>query len=261
MALGANGTVTVTGKLAVAGGNCRDPVCAREYGGGLGGGQGTLGPTTCQRSSKAFTSCTVTYTAPVDDRGDRCDLPGGQRPTDRRPRTESEILLNTAGVTSNPAAHQGQLPTLMPLGSSGGNNNDFDAHGNTIADCCSGTLGALIQDNSGKQYLLSNNHVLARSDHATVGDAIVQPGPDRQQLHSQRRGSGNGAGGRADRMAAAQIRRRPMPMRPLRRWLRARWMRPAPSSNWARGRPTERWPRHRRAFRRPAAKAKPPGCR
>jgi hypothetical protein len=64
----------------------------------------------------------------------------------------------------------------MKLGSSGGNNNDFDARGNTIVDCCSGTLGALVQDNSGKQYLLSNNHVLARSDQARVGDSIVQPG-------------------------------------------------------------------------------------
>jgi len=91
-------------------------------------------------------------------------------------KTEAEILLNTAGVNSNPAGHQGALPTMMPLGSSGGNNHDFDARGNTIADCCSGTLGALIQDNAGRQYLLSNNHVLARSDHATVGDAIVQPG-------------------------------------------------------------------------------------
>jgi hypothetical protein len=64
----------------------------------------------------------------------------------------------------------------MLLGSSGGNNNDFDAHGNTIVDCCSGTLGSLVQDENGKQYLLSNNHVLARSDHASLGDSIVQPG-------------------------------------------------------------------------------------
>ncbi len=43
-------------------------------------------------------------------------------------------------------------------------------------DCCSGTLGALIQDAGNRQYLLSNNHVLARSDHAGVGDTIIQPG-------------------------------------------------------------------------------------
>jgi hypothetical protein len=64
----------------------------------------------------------------------------------------------------------------MLLGSSGGNNSDFDENGNTIVDCCSGTLGALVQDASGRQYILSNNHVLARSDHAQVGDSIVQPG-------------------------------------------------------------------------------------
>jgi hypothetical protein len=91
-------------------------------------------------------------------------------------KTEAEILLNSAGVNSNPIMHQGPQPTLMPLGSSGGNNHDFDARGGTVADCCSGTLGALVQDNSGRQYLLSNNHVLARSDQAAVGDVIVQPG-------------------------------------------------------------------------------------
>jgi hypothetical protein len=37
-------------------------------------------------------------------------------------------------------------------------------------------LGSLIQDTNNRQYLLSNNHVLARSDHASVGDAIIQPG-------------------------------------------------------------------------------------
>jgi hypothetical protein len=86
------------------------------------------------------------------------------------------VLLNASGVASNPASHQNQLAAPIQLGSSGGNNSDFDVHGNTIADCCSGTLGSLIQDNTGRQFLLSNNHVLARSDHASVGDAIVQPG-------------------------------------------------------------------------------------
>ncbi len=43
-------------------------------------------------------------------------------------------------------------------------------------DCCGGTLGSLIQNSSGTQYLLSCNHVLARSDQASVGEIIVQPG-------------------------------------------------------------------------------------
>jgi hypothetical protein len=91
-------------------------------------------------------------------------------------RTESAILLNSPGVGSNPATHQSALVFPMLLGSSGGNNNDFDEKGNTIVDCCSGTLGSLLKDDSGREYLLSNNHVLARSDHASVGDTIVQPG-------------------------------------------------------------------------------------
>ena len=62
------------------------------------------------------------------------------------------------------------------LGSSGGNNTDYDTRGNQIVDCCSGTLGALIEDASKRPYILSNNHVLAKSDHAAVGDAIIQPG-------------------------------------------------------------------------------------
>jgi hypothetical protein len=175
VALGANGTVTITGKLAVAGGSAGIQFALASTPAGTGGGQGSLGVTNCQRSSKAFTSCSVTYTAPANIAATDVTylvavLPGSAA------RTDAQILLNTAGVNSNPAGHQGQLPTLMPLGSSGGNNNDFDAHGNTIADCCSGTLGSLIQDNSGRQYVLSNNHVLARSDRATVGDPIVQPG-------------------------------------------------------------------------------------
>ena len=91
-------------------------------------------------------------------------------------RIETAVLLNSPGVTSNPTTHQDAISAPALLGSSGGNNNDFDEKGNTIVDCCGGTLGALVQDASGRQYLLSNNHVLARSDHATVGDTIVQPG-------------------------------------------------------------------------------------
>ena len=63
------------------------------------------------------------------------------------------------------------------LGTSGGNNNDYDAQGNKIADCCGGTLGALIQDGNGAVSAEQQSVVvLARSDHASVGDDIVQPG-------------------------------------------------------------------------------------
>jgi hypothetical protein len=95
-------------------------------------------------------------------------------------RTHAAVLLNDAGVQSNPAAHQAgsgsSLGAEIPLGASGGNNADFDLTGNTVADCCSGTLGALVQDDAGRQYVLSNNHVMARSDRAQAGDPIVAPG-------------------------------------------------------------------------------------
>jgi hypothetical protein len=41
-----------------------------------------------------------------------------------------------------------------------------------------GTLGCIVRDrNSGRRLILSNSHVLANSNDANVGDAIVQPGP------------------------------------------------------------------------------------
>jgi hypothetical protein len=68
----------------------------------------------------------------------------------------------------------------IELGSSGGNSKDSSTSGNTIT-CCGGTLGSLVTQ-AGTQYILSNNHVLARSDQAsqpapgTTGEAIIQPG-------------------------------------------------------------------------------------
>lgn len=46
-------------------------------------------------------------------------------------------------------------------------------------DITAGTLGAFVQD-ARNYYVLSNNHVLANSDNATVGDETQQPGPDDQ---------------------------------------------------------------------------------
>ncbi len=175
VALGANGAVTLTAYLAEAGGESGIHFALSDTATGSSGGLGSLSATNCQRSNKAFTSCTVTYAAPplIADTGVTYVVATAG---DSGAKTEAEVLLNSAGVASNPASHQAQLPSPVELGSSGGNNNDFDLNGSTIVDCCSGTLGSLIQDNGGRQYLLSNNHVLARSDHAQVGDAIVQPG-------------------------------------------------------------------------------------
>ena len=40
-----------------------------------------------------------------------------------------------------------------------------------------GTIGARVRDALGRVYILSNNHVLANSNGATIGDAAYQPGP------------------------------------------------------------------------------------
>jgi len=41
-----------------------------------------------------------------------------------------------------------------------------------------GTLGCVVRDrDTGERLILSNNHVLANSNDASIGDAILQPGP------------------------------------------------------------------------------------
>jgi len=174
-AMGINAQVTVTGFLAEAGGEDGVSFALSNSPTGSTGGQGTLGSTTCQRSASAFTSCTVTYSAPTAIASTGVTYVVATVGNSSSKAT-ADLLLNSAGVSSNPASHQAQLLSPAQLGSSGGNNNDYDTHGNQVADCCGGTLGSLIQDANGHQYLLSNNHVLARSDQAAIGDSIIQPG-------------------------------------------------------------------------------------
>jgi hypothetical protein len=78
----------------------------------------------------------------------------------------AEVTISAGG----PAANQSPQGTPVLLGSSGGNENDKSS-----SACCSGTLGALVTRN-GINFILSNNHVLARSDQAQPGEIITQPG-------------------------------------------------------------------------------------
>ncbi|MGP8250967.1 MAG: hypothetical protein ACLQHF_02970 [Terracidiphilus sp.] len=176
VALGANGNVTVTGYIAEAGGTDGINYALSSAPTGSSGGAGTLGSVNCVRGSQQFTNCSVTYAAPstlsntaatyiVATVGSSSSV------------TSSEVLLNAAGINSNAAAHQAQLATPIALGSSGGNNDDYDTNSkDQVTDCCGGTLGSLLESSNGAQYLLSCNHVLARSDQATAGELIVQPG-------------------------------------------------------------------------------------
>ena len=75
--------------------------------------------------------------------------------------------LLTAGLADGGANHRARN---QHFGVSGGNVNDASTR-----FCCSGTLGALVTDGS-NQYILSNNHVLSRSDQAVAGEDVSQPG-------------------------------------------------------------------------------------
>lgn len=75
--------------------------------------------------------------------------------------------LLTPGLADGGANHRVRN---QHFGVSGGNVNDI-----TARFCCSGTLGALITDGT-NQYVLSNNHVLARGDKAVAGEDVSQPG-------------------------------------------------------------------------------------
>jgi hypothetical protein len=175
LALGASGTVTITGYIAEAGGTTGINYVVANSSTGSGGGQGSVGNPSCTRSTNAFTFCTVAYTAPtpVSSTGTTYVVATIGSSSSK---TATLVLLNTEGISSNPATHQAQLATPIFLGSSGGNNNDLDLQNGQPADCCGGTLGALIQNTSGTQYILSCNHVLARSDQASMGEMIIQPG-------------------------------------------------------------------------------------
>ncbi len=75
-----------------------------------------------------------------------------------------------AVLADSGAQHQSLQTPPIQLGTSGGNVNNI-----TRRFCCSGTLGSLVS-RGGVDYILSNNHILADSDTATVGDDISQPG-------------------------------------------------------------------------------------
>ncbi len=175
VALGSAGTVAVTGYIAEAGGTTGINYAVASSATGSSGGQGLVSASNCTRSNSAFTFCTVTYTAPATVSSNASTYVVATVGTSTS-KTAMEVLLNTAGISSNPDTHQTLQSTPILLGTSGGNNNDYDTQNNQIVDCCGGTLGSLIQNSAGTQYLLSNNHVLARSDQASTGETIVQPG-------------------------------------------------------------------------------------
>jgi hypothetical protein len=90
-----------------------------------------------------------------------------------RTRIRSALIAFVAvalAITGLAAAISDHRVRTLEFGSSGGNVNDINKR-----FCCSGTLGALVAA-GGVEYILSNNHVLARSGQAGAGEDISQPG-------------------------------------------------------------------------------------
>jgi hypothetical protein len=98
-------------------------------------------------------------------------------PANNAPVTVAITAVSQASSTASGAAtvtlmtqQQAAQSSAIKLGTSGGNINDTSGQ-----NCCAGTLGSLVIRN-GTQYILSNNHVLAKSDNGIIGDPITQPG-------------------------------------------------------------------------------------
>jgi hypothetical protein len=86
-------------------------------------------------------------------------------------QADSTAFGSVAVTVVPPNQSQQNVPTT--LGVSGSNANDSNTSSPTT--CCGGTLGALVS-RGGNQYILSNSHILARNDDASLGEPIIQPG-------------------------------------------------------------------------------------
>jgi hypothetical protein len=96
-------------------------------------------------------------------------------------QADATKTANASATIAFPNDNAGNQPPPIKLGTSGGNILDNNT-GNTA--CCIGTLGSLI-DRGGTLFILSNNHVLARSTLGKAGEAIDQPGQARCPAGSQ----------------------------------------------------------------------------
>lgn len=140
---------------------------------------GTLSNAGCQRGADRYTMCSVAYSAPTIIPAQQVYVIAAVNGTEVT--SPLRVLLDNRGIVSDPVTNQSIQTGPAALGTSGGNDGDYDTYedkdGNSyVADCCGGTLGALVEDEQKNQYVLSNNHVLAESDQGHAGDTIDQPG-------------------------------------------------------------------------------------
>jgi hypothetical protein len=181
--LAPGGTVQVTGQIAEVNSGSIQWSLATTPGGEIdpGDSYGSIGETRCSQSSRTYTSCTATYTAPrALPSGSPSVFVVGLAAGNPRSAAALHILLNGGGFSSSGLQNQSAQTGYVEMGSSGGNANDYDSRKDSggkeyVNDCCGGTLGALVSDKNSNLFILSNNHVLAESDQARTGDTVVQP--------------------------------------------------------------------------------------
>src|SRR5215831_2826892 len=118
------------------------------------GGVGTFQPSSTTASFQAPASFPATHTATITA-------------TLQSDATQTATAIVTVAFPND--THQSQAAPVK-LGTSGGNSTDTSGR-----TCCSGTLGSLVT-RGGTLFILSNNHVLAKSGLGTIGDSITQPG-------------------------------------------------------------------------------------
>ena len=181
--LAPGGTVQVTGEIAEVNSGSVQWSLGTTPGGEIAPGDsyGSIGETRCSHSSRSYTSCTATYTAPrALPSANPSVFVVGLAAGNPHSAAALHILLNGAGFSSSGLQNQSAQTGYIEMGSSGGNANDYDSKQDSsgkeyVNDCCGGTLGALVADRNSNLFILSNNHVLAESDQARTGDSIVQP--------------------------------------------------------------------------------------
>lgn len=78
--------------------------------------------------------------------------------------------FSSTAIADGGSQHRVKQSTPVKMGTSGGSAQDASK-----GFCCGGTLGALV-NYDGAIHILSNNHVVARSGSASVGEDTVQPG-------------------------------------------------------------------------------------
>ena len=206
-ALGANGSLAVTGFLAEAGGSTGINFKLASSPAGESGGQGSLGAASCQRGSQSFTSCTVTYTAPASVQAtDPTYVVATVGGASASSRAASVVLVNAAGVTSNPATHQAPVSGFGRAGQLGRQQRGL-RHARR-ADC------GLLQRHAGRTGRGCRKTPVPAEQQPRAGQKRSRQrgrrhrpaGADRQQLLAPGRQRRRPAGGLFDRLAAARLK-------------------------------------------------------